>query len=73
MASGSPARPPGWAEESHALWVTIPVLVLTPITIVLFGIRTWARRAMTGFVTEDWVLLVGFVCLPLPEPPLCDE
>jgi hypothetical protein len=25
--------------------------------------RTWARHTMSGFATEDWVLLVGLVCL----------
>jgi len=54
---------PGWAQENRSHWVTISVLVLAPMTIVLFAMRTWARRVMTGFATEDWVLLVGFVCL----------
>jgi len=59
------ASRPGYAEESHSLMVTIPVLVLTPMMVVLFAIRTWARQVMNGLALEDWVLLFAFVWLPL--------
>ncbi|KAK0641802.1 hypothetical protein B0T16DRAFT_431481 [Cercophora newfieldiana] len=61
MSSADVTRPPGWADENRSQWVTIPVLVLTPITVFLFAIRAWARHTMSGFATEDWVLLVGLL------------
>jgi hypothetical protein len=61
MSNSTTELPPGWAQESRAQWVSIPVIVLTPLMATLFAIRAWARHTMTGFATEDWVLVVGLL------------
>ncbi|KAK5652250.1 hypothetical protein OQA88_10747 [Cercophora sp. LCS_1] len=52
---------PEWAQQDRTLWVKIPVLVLGPLTIIFFAIRTWARHTMSGLGLEDWVLAAAFV------------
>ncbi|KAK3349046.1 hypothetical protein B0T25DRAFT_547055 [Lasiosphaeria hispida] len=51
--------PPGFAEESSAHCILIPVVIFFPITILLAAIRTWTRHTMTGLGAEDWVLLLA--------------
>jgi hypothetical protein len=70
MSSENPAvTRPGYAHENHSLMVMIPVLVLMPLTTVLFAIRMWARQIMSGLATEDWVLFFAYVRAPFLVQP----
>ncbi|KAK1758942.1 hypothetical protein QBC47DRAFT_436311 [Echria macrotheca] len=62
MSTEDPALTrPGYARENHSLMVMIPVLILMPLTTVLFAIRMWARQIMSGLATEDWVLFFAYL------------
>ena len=66
MADSAAEFPPGYAEANRSHWVLIPVLVLMPLTLIAFSIRTWARHVINGLGSEDWVLVAAMVGLDLP-------
>ncbi|KAK0732108.1 GPCR, PTH11-type, partial [Lasiosphaeris hirsuta] len=56
-ANATAEFPPGFAAESRAHWVLIPVIVFTSVCPPLVAIRTWARHTTSGLGSEDFVLL----------------